>query len=44
MRNSLALVVVAAVAVGGCAFLRPRTAAPDEFAVARNAPLVVPPD
>ena len=44
MRKSLALAVVAAVTVSGCAFLRPRTATPDEFAVARNAPLVIPPD
>ncbi|MBA3576888.1 MAG: DUF3035 domain-containing protein [Sphingomonas sp.] len=44
MRNSLALVVIAAAALGGCASLRPRAAAADEFAVARNAPLVIPPD
>jgi hypothetical protein len=44
MRNSLTLVVVAAVAVSGCAALRGARSAPDEFAVARNAPLVIPPD
>lgn len=44
MRKSLTLVVVAAVAVSGCAALRGTRAAPDEFAVARNAPLVIPPD
>lgn len=44
MRKSLALLVVAAVAVSGCAMLRPRTSTPDEFAVARNAPLIIPPD
>ena len=45
MRNSFALVVIAAAAVSGCAALQPRGAAtPDEFAVARNAPLVIPPD
>ena len=44
MRKSLALAAVAAVALGGCAFLAPRTVTPDEFAVARNAPLVIPPD
>jgi hypothetical protein len=46
MRKSLALVVIAAVAVSGCSIFRPKTAAstPDEFAVARNAPLVIPPD
>ena len=37
-----ALVLVAAVATSGCAALRPRR--PDEFAVARNAPLIIPPD
>jgi hypothetical protein len=31
-------------ALAGCAVLTGRTAAPDEFAVARNAPLVIPPD
>lgn len=44
MRNSLALAVIAAVALSGCSILRPRTTTPDEFAVARNAPLVIPPD
>ena len=45
MRKALsALVIVAAVATGGCSVLRGSSAAPDEFAVARNAPLVVPPD
>lgn len=44
MRNSLALAVIAAVALSGCSILRPRTSTPDEFAVARNAPLVIPPD
>ena len=28
----------------GCASLRGRSATPDEFAVARNAPLIIPPD
>ena len=42
MRKVLAAAVVmaAAAAVGGCA----HRATPDEFAVARNAPLIVPPD
>ncbi len=31
-------------ALAGCSLLRGRAAAPDEFAVARNAPLVIPPD
>ena len=44
MRKSLGLVVLVAVAVSGCSVLRPRVTSPDEFAVARNAPLVIPPD
>ena len=45
MRKALtAAIVVAAVATSGCTLFRGRTAAPDEFAVARNAPLVIPPD
>lgn len=44
MRNSLAFAVIAAVALSGCSILRPRASTPDEFAVARNAPLVIPPD
>jgi hypothetical protein len=42
MRKPLiGLVIVAALAATGCAT---RGRAPDEFAVARNAPLIVPPD
>src|SRR3954469_21627754 len=42
MRKALtAVVAVAAVAASGCAT---RGKTPDEFAVARNAPLIVPPD
>ena len=45
MRKAIsALVIVAAVATSGCASLRGRSATPDEFAVARNAPLIIPPD
>jgi hypothetical protein len=45
MRKSLSLLlVVAALSTSGCAMLRGRNAAPDEFAVARNAPLIIPPD
>jgi hypothetical protein len=45
MRKALtAIVLVAAVATSGCAAFRGRNAAPDEFAVARNAPLIIPPD
>lgn len=43
MRKFLPLVLLAAVATGGCSIFGGRSA-PDEFAVARNAPLVVPPD
>jgi len=45
MRKVLtALVLAAAVTTGGCAVLKGRPASPDEFAVARNAPLIIPPD
>jgi len=45
MRNAtIALLAVAAVATSGCSSLGGRRAAPDEFAVARNAPLIIPPD
>ena len=45
MRKAIsALVIVAAVASSGCASLSGKRAAPDEFAVARNAPLIIPPD
>jgi hypothetical protein len=44
MRKTLTLLLVPAIALGGCAALRGKAAAPDEFAVARNAPLVIPPD
>ena len=33
-----------ALATSGCAALSGKQAAPDEFAVARNAPLIIPPD
>jgi hypothetical protein len=39
-----ALLAVAALATTGCAAVRSKRAAPDEFLVARNAPLVIPPD
>ena len=43
MRNTLiAALAVAALTASGCAHRRAST--PDEFAVARNAPLIVPPD
>src|SRR5438874_6562763 len=45
MRKVLtAVVIVVAVATSGCASIRKRSATPDEFAVARNAPLTIPPD
>lgn len=37
-------VLLLAPALGGCAILGGGQAAPDEFAVARNAPLIIPPD
>lgn len=44
MRNALiALLAVAAVSTSGCAALTGKRATPDEFAVARNAPLIIPP-
>jgi hypothetical protein len=39
-----ALLLLPAVMLGGCGSLFGRGAAPDEFAVVRNAPLIVPPD
>ena len=46
MRKALtAVVIAAAVATSGCGVFRGRSqAGPDEFAVARNAPLIIPPD
>jgi hypothetical protein len=45
MRKALiTLTLLPAVMVGGCSLLRPKTKSLDEFAVARNAPLVIPPD
>ncbi len=45
MRKAMtALLVVAAVATSGCSMFSGRRASPDEFAVARNAPLIIPPD
>jgi Protein of unknown function (DUF3035) len=45
MRKILtALVLVAAVTTSGCAVLSGKAQTPDEFAVARNAPLIIPPD
>jgi hypothetical protein len=45
MRKAVsALVIVAAVATSGCSMFRTGQRTPDEFAVARNAPLIIPPD
>lgn len=44
MRNLIPLLLIPAVALGGCAILGGKRAAPDEFAVVRNAPLIIPPD
>jgi Protein of unknown function (DUF3035) len=42
MRKAFLAVVMVAAALSGCAHRRAST--PDEFAVARNAPLIIPPD
>ena len=39
-----AVLLVAALSTAGCSAFRSRNTAPDEFAVARNAPLIIPPD
>ena len=39
-----ALLLAAAVATSGCGAIGGKTRTPDEFAVARNAPLIIPPD
>jgi len=45
MRKILtAVILAAAVATSGCGAFKSRGGAPDEFAVARNAPLIIPPD
>ncbi len=45
MRKAItAIVLVAAIATSGCASLSGKRKTPDEFAVARNAPLIIPPD
>ncbi len=43
-KNTLAILLLPALALGGCAVFRGGDRTPDEFAVARNAPLVIPPD
>ena len=39
-----AVLLIAAISTSGCAMFRKRNTTPDEFAVARNAPLIIPPD
>jgi hypothetical protein len=43
MRKFIVAAVIPAIALGGCSLFRSKSA-PDEFQVARNAPLVIPPD
>jgi hypothetical protein len=43
MRKLVPLMLIPALALGGCAVFGKRST-PDEFQVARNAPLVIPPD
>jgi hypothetical protein len=44
LRKLVPLVAVSAVALTGCGVIGGKPQAPDEFQVARNAPLVIPPD
>jgi len=44
MRKAVLLIAAAAVTLGGCSVFKGRGKTLDEFAVARNAPLVIPPD
>ena len=43
-KASIAFLAVAVLATSGCASLSGKRRTPDEFAVARNAPLIIPPD
>ena len=43
MRKAIALLLLVPL-LSGCGVLRTRSQAPDEFQVARNAPLIIPPD
>ena len=43
-KASTALALAAALATSGCAALSGKAKTPDEFQVARNAPLIIPPD
>ena len=45
MRKALpVLIILPALLLSGCSLFRPKQESLDEFAVARNAPLVIPPD
>jgi hypothetical protein len=45
MRNLvIPILLLPAIALGGCAMLTGKSSTPDEFAVVRNAPLIIPPD
>ena len=44
MRKLVPVLALSAIALSGCAILGGKRTAPDEFQVARNAPLVIPPD
>jgi hypothetical protein len=44
MRKFILAAIIPAIALGGCSIFTAKRAAPDEFQVARNAPLVIPPD
>jgi hypothetical protein len=44
MRKLKPALLLLPLALGGCAILGGRAEAPDEFAVVRNAPLIIPPD
>ena len=45
MRNLvIPILLLPALALGGCAMLGGKSSTPDEFAVVRNAPLIIPPD
>jgi hypothetical protein len=44
MRKALPVLLAMAFVTSSCAMLSGKSSSPDEFAVARNAPLVIPPD
>ena len=44
MRKLVPLLALPALALGGCGVIGGKPKSPDEFQVARNAPLVIPPD